>query len=264
MCNCVNNKYSASMSRFNIGLRFYYWEFYRDIEQLPDKEYRDGRIKSHSGYDVCDLYINKKYSSFGEEIKNYKHLDFTEYHQVVMFKAKAYLQTTRCKSTKSKSKQHLHYDIDKGTSLALENVLALILYTDYTILSSDFSSTFRFKYSYETLGRVKTRNRKYWWWSKILRETVELFGEYASGDGPGSNMTGPYYTGLSWEITMPSFSIRLCAPTSTTMQLPVAIKFGGDKGIVLQLNVNGVIDSSLRGFDCRWISRFKEEDERYY
>ena len=90
----------------------------------------------------------------------------------------------------------------------------------------------------------------------MLRETVELFGESAS------MMQQQFYTGMSYAMSMPSFSIRLCSPTSTSVQLPVAVKFGGGKGIILQLNCNTIISTPVRAFDCSFISRFKEEDER--
>eukprot|EP01084_Bolivina_argentea_P297768 513047_1 len=60
---------------------------------------------------------------------------------------------------------------------------------------------------------------------------------------------------------MPAFNIRLCAPTSTSMQITVAIKFSTERGIVLQFNNGG---SDLRGFDVSWISRYGYEDERVF
>merc|ERR1712154_678731 len=45
----------------------------------------------------------------------------------------------------------------------------------------------------------------------------------------------------------------------------VAVKFSGDKGIVIQLD-NPQTEQYwlLRGFNCSWISRYKEEDERLF
>ena len=65
-----------------------------------------------------------------------------------------------------------------------------------------------------------------------------------------------------------SFSIRLCAPTSTSVQLEVALKFSGEKGLIMQLNTSGMMtrnstSAALKGFDVSWLSHFKEEDERY-
>ena len=119
-----------------------------------------------------------------------------------------------------------------------------------------------------------------WWWSRRLRESVELFGQFARGYsgfeysqyGRGrqsylnGEMRGPYYTGMSFIMSVPSFLIRLCSPTSTSMVLAVACKFSGSAGIILQLNMKVEMSkfaAFIKGFDCSWISKFKEEDERY-
>merc|ERR1711933_101159 len=47
--------------------------------------------------------------------------------------------------------------------------------------------------------------------------------------------------------------------------MEVAIKFSGDQGIVIQLdNPNTPQYNKLRGFNCQWLSRYKEEDERLF
>ena len=116
--------------------------------------------------------------------------------------------------------------------------------------------------AYETLSQIKHRNSKYWHWAKHLRETVEIYGKIAKNE----DMNPPFYTGISCVMTMQSFSMRLCAPTSTSVCLAVAIKFGGDNGQILQLNTKDMLygnSTYLRGLDVSWISQFKEEDERY-
>ena len=69
---------------------------------------------------------------------------------------------------------------------------------------------------------------------------------------------------MSVVLNIPEFNIFLCSPTSTSKQIEVAIKFSGDHGIVIQLD-NPPNDQYqfLRGFNCSWLSRYKEEDERY-
>eukprot|EP01084_Bolivina_argentea_P109946 196399_1 len=51
---------NMSLLSFNIGLRFYYWDYYKTISQLDDDEQvvKNSNINNyndHSGYDVCDL-----------------------------------------------------------------------------------------------------------------------------------------------------------------------------------------------------------------
>ena len=250
----------VSSLSFSIGYRFYYWPFYQDLDVLPVNEYKEGKITDHSGYKVKDLYVQKKHGSFKDEIMNYTHLDIDEYN-VMMLKAKEYLDTETVKCITANTRYApKHYGIDDDSELRTDNLIALILYTDFTTLSSKFTASFRKISTFETLDSVKTRNRNYWWLSKILRETVELYGECRFIDG----LCGPFYCGMSYLMTVPSFAIRLCSPTSTSKQIQVATKFSGDSGVIIQFNTpekDGF--EYLKAFDCSFISRFKEEDERY-
>eukprot|EP01083_Nonionella_stella_P027791 76541_1 len=66
-------------------------------------------------------------------------------------------------------------------------------------------------------------------------------------------------------MSMPSFCMRLCSPTSTSKQIEVAMKFSGQNGIVLQMDNPGYMQHlSLHGFNASWISRYKTEDERLF
>eukprot|EP01084_Bolivina_argentea_P122946 217901_1 len=59
--------------------------------------------------------------------------------------------------------------------------------------------------------------------------------------------------------------MKLCAPTSTSIHIEVAIIFSGVDGIIIQLdNPHTTQHQWLRGFDVSWISRYKEEDERLF
>jgi len=50
----------------------------------------------------------------------------------------------------------LHYDIADDQVLGFNNLVSLIMYTDYTALSSTFSSTFRKKSPFETLKSISS------------------------------------------------------------------------------------------------------------
>ena len=258
------------------------------MKELPDDEQDQMTNIDHSGYDIADLYIPQKYGSFKEEIRNYKDIDFKQYEEEIKIKAKSYENTPIVKATKADLGQYngnkvprhgndaLHYDIPDGAVLGFNNLVSLIMYTDYTDLSSAFSSTFRKKSAFETLESVKKRNSDYYWFSKTLRETVEIFGQCSYGEWDAVNqpswdtnkhinkLLGSFYCGMSFVMNIPEFNIFLCSPTSTSKQIEVAIKFSGDKGIVIQLdNPETPQYEELRGFNCSWISRYKEEDERY-
>eukprot|EP01084_Bolivina_argentea_P248814 416283_1 len=153
----------------------------------------------------------------------------------------------------------LHYGIKRGEPLRFKNLVALILYTDFSELCTDFSSTFRKTTPYETLSCIKQRNREYYWMSRTIRETVERFGLESEIDDV------PFYTGISIVMTIPEFRMRLCAPTSTSTQIEVAIKFSGQEGMILQLHKpSSDYLNILTAFDCSWISQYKEEEEKLF
>ena len=63
---------------------------------------------------------------------------------------------------------------------------------------------------------------------------------------------------------MPSFAIKLFGPTSTTKQLAVATRFGGEDGIIIQFDNTKGSGQLVRGMDVSFISRYGgQEDERY-
>ena len=179
-----------------------------------------------------------------------------------MIKAHQYIITKYAKSITSDTyRTPQHYGIDQGSPLTIDNLLSIILYTDTTRLSSDFSGSFRKMHEYDTLSSIKKRNSKYWFWSKTLRETVELYAPIIK-----FTKEETFYTGISIAMNIPSFSIRLCSPTSTSVHIEVAVTFSGQTGLILQLSANKDITgpyNHLRTFDCSWISEFAEEDERY-
>ncbi len=240
-------------------MRFYYWKYYKTIKELPRKEQWSDNIVDHSNYDVCELYISRKYETLKEEISNYKYILFKQYMDKVVTKANIYMRADVVKEKKARwngTLRKLHYGIDEGDSLGFNNLLSLILYTDFSSLCKDFSSTFRKTKAYETLSSIKQRNREYYWMSRILRETVEMFGMYYPTDTKGIS----FYTGISLVMSIPEFKMRLCAPTSTSICIEVAVKFSGVDGMILELQKVGL--NQLSTFDCSWLSQYKEESER--
>ena len=136
------------------------------------------------------------------------------------------------------------------------HLMAVVLYTDFTELSSHFTATFRKNNPFETVEQVKKRNNKYWWWSKYLQETTEEYGVMYTD-------RSPFFTGMSWVMTVPEFNIILHSPTSTSIYLSVATKFCGEDGMILEFDNTKGEAIRVPWFDCSWISRYREEDEMY-
>eukprot|EP01083_Nonionella_stella_P092310 258376_1 len=62
---------------FSIGFRFYYWPFYKGINELTNQD--EYNVWDHSGYHINELFIEAKYASFKEEIAHYKHVSLKQY-----------------------------------------------------------------------------------------------------------------------------------------------------------------------------------------
>eukprot|EP01083_Nonionella_stella_P224151 798150_1 len=219
---------------FSIGFRFYYWPAYKGIKELTNQH--EQNICDHSGYHIDELFIEPKYATFKEEISHYKYVSLKQYGKIIV-KVKQYIQADVLKQTIAThyGTKHCSYDIKTHDPIHFDHLLALVLYTDYTELSSAFSSTFRKCDPFETITSVKQRNGVYYWMSRRLRECVEIFGQcrgYKRSDkrynkDKGTELLGPFYCGMSAVMSMPSFSMRLCSPTSTSKQIEVAMKFSG-------------------------------------
>ena len=285
-CNGLGT-YAAQLQAhptFAVGYRFYYWEFYKDIKEIPNDEIQPQNIDDHLGYDICDLYVCPKYSSFKEELCNYDGDFKDQYENKIKTKVQYWLRSKKMKIQQKKMMNRnfyirildlLHYGhLEKNyheLALKFDNVLALVLYCDYSELCTRFSKSFRKQNVFETLTSVKSRNSKYFWFSKSLRETVELFGNngYYKKEKDdilerGDDACGPFYCGMNQLMVMNSFCIRLSSPTSTSRQMSVAMKFGGDDGIIIQFkNDIDFVNEYLCGFRCT-LSDYVEESETLF
>eukprot|EP01084_Bolivina_argentea_P261910 442778_1 len=274
-----------SVTSFSIGLRFYYWDYYKTIKQLgSDEDWWKYNFNDHSGYAVHDLFITPRYNSFKEEISNYRYISFKEYADLVVVKVNIYMISKMAKQScvphdpmyrDSVIPYRKHYGKKEGDPMMFSYLLALVLHCDFSDLCTDFNTTFRKVSRFEALGSVKSRHQMYYWFAKYLREVVECYGRCSYGDSRGNfvdqetgydnNISGPFYTGMSVVLKMSGFNMRLCSPTSVSMHIEVATKFAGREGMILQLNNSSAATYRyLRGFDVSWISVYKEENERLF
>ena len=67
---------------------------------------------------------------------------------------------------------------------------------------------------------------------------------------------------MSKKMLIPEIMIRLNGPTSSTKQIEVATRFGGDTGCIIQLDNNSYQQNHLlRCIDLGWTANYSEEDE---
>ena len=241
---------------------FFYWPWYKNGQQTAD----GNNIKDYGGYQIKSLYVTAKFSSLKEEI--YAQQSQKVEWESVMLKAEGYIQTYKAKQIRAQDEEmELHYGIEKDTDLSIQNIIAIILYCNYSELCTVFSETFR-AMNAESLKVIRDKHRHFWWWAKILRETVEYFGNNRYGRYYGQQFRaeiGPFYCGVNALLVMPEFNIGLCSPTSTSKQREIGLQFAGEKGALIQFNNNGDSNAAnLRSFDCSWISQHSNEDERLF
>eukprot|EP01083_Nonionella_stella_P308543 1089089_1 len=249
---------------FSIGYRFYYhhWSKFKSALNMTHTPMNDdpNDLQSHS--------IKAKYKSLQDEILNntISHLPKIEFN-VSLVKANKYLETRKAKQMVC-ILDEFGYGFKKGDTIRRSHLLSIILYCQYTKLQRELTTTFRKNEEYECIESVIQRHREFAIWSRLLREAVEIFGEcggYASQSQHGETMfpgRGPFYCGMSRVVVMQQFDIALFGPTSTSKCVEVATRFGGDDGIVIQLNNNGENDNIwLKSFSCAWLSCHSAEEE---
>lgn len=268
--------YNHSSNTLNIGIRWYYWKYYKRLSTENDSNRRkiknldDQNINKHLGYDYKDLYVPKKYESFKTEILT--HIAIPDYNDLILLKAQMYKDTQMAKQIWANDMdQFLHYGIIKGQTPSMAHLMSLIIYCDFPQFTKEFISTFSRKTKYESLHSIKQRNREFCWMSRMLRETVEYYGhsnrkfyhEYTWK----REEQGPFWCVYN-DKYVPGFNMRISSPLSTSKCMDVAINFingMSDNGLLLQLNNNGhTWGKMLTMFDCSWISKYKSDDERVY
>ena len=115
--------YLVQSTSFAIGYTFYYWGHYQGMTTFEHNEINN--LHDHSGYTPKDLVIERKYSTFKEEIYNYKHISIDDYMKIIVPKIESYIKTNAVKETVAEEafptnhKYHasyvkLNYDINTG------------------------------------------------------------------------------------------------------------------------------------------------------
>eukprot|EP01084_Bolivina_argentea_P279156 477211_1 len=257
--------YQSKLSEktFSVGYRFYYWEYYRRKNEFNSTKMQNQN--DHLGYKPFELFVEAKYDNLKDEIygNNIKTLHSYQL-KISIHKATKYFHSEKSRKIQSgvRGEEEYKYNIKRETPISVSHLLSICLYCDWNELCTAFSSTFRKIKPYEPISEVMARNREFANFSRILRETVEIFG-CADFSLDGRIVKGPFYCGISHQMVLPEISMRLNGPTSTSKQIEVAQTFGGDDGMVIQLNNtnSGHGNEWLRSFGTAWISNYVSEDE---
>eukprot|EP01084_Bolivina_argentea_P269000 457044_1 len=254
--NKIEKIATSNTANYSFGYRYNYWW----------KKRKEKKRKRRKRQRPQEPEYKAKYSSIKEEVISNeifcidKNVYDSAYIKVISLMETSQ-QIRKIKSNLTHGNDNMFkYKIENEQPLNANNILSVVLYTDYDTLSYNLTKTFRSISTHDTYEDMKNRNREYFNWCKALCETVTCFGTKVND----SNIKS-YYHGTSFmyfDQVMFSFN----SPTSTTTKLQIATIFAKNNGIILELSkYNDVFKhSDTRYFNCSLISAFAYEEERLF
>eukprot|EP01084_Bolivina_argentea_P249395 417473_1 len=234
-----NDQMQQSTNEYSFGKRYDYWNKYGSNTLKPKYSTIKEEIISNQIF-CLDLIV------FDNALQKAMNLMTCSYA----------IKMIKCTFSASKYR----YDVEPNMKLGINNILSVILYTDYDSLSYKFSCTFRQIKPNETYIDLRNKNKEYGNWCKCLTETVNCYGTEIE-----KTNINTFYHGVSF-MYFKEFIAKFNSPTSTTSKLQIAMIFTNIDGIILELNKysDGTYYSNLRYFNCSLLSRFPYEDERLF
>ena len=264
-------------SLYSPGKRYFYWEYYRNLEDLRNKVCR-GIWEENIGYTLGEWFVERKYENLKEELLSNLLVRFSLQHfDNTMSKAteKWRAWNKSCGQIRCNRSYWKKYGIEPDDTISLEHMVSILCYTNFSTQCYALSATYRKIHEYESDKDMKARHREYWNWAKLLRETVECFG-ISMDESP----VHTFYHGVSDTLIFDSTSIRLCGPVSMTggslhlyvhnlcrnknkmhIDFKIACSIFGAKGLVINIKKS---TKFLPYFDCRYWSDFTSEDEKLF
>eukprot|EP01083_Nonionella_stella_P119977 359050_1 len=282
------NKYTldTDLMEYSYGFRYFYWKWYANNLDINDYAHPAGgsadidlqRPPNGAGVRLKEWYITPKYKSFKDElINNAICVISLSKWQMLEIKAKDHFKTDfvrqfKCPRTISAA----CYDMKYGQKMSIDHLISLMTYCNFGELAKAFTATFR-RNKNETNMALKKRHRHFYYLGRLLRECCECFGmanRWLTNDGYRNEIMKVYH-GINNHFVFDSITAFIKGPTSTTTDYAVAVKFGGVKGMIVQLSVevpNWVLKfnegeeakTRLSCFDMQWISDFPNESEIFF
>ena len=246
-----NNKFITNITNFHtydVGNEFdYYGYFYKDNELVLPIRAKYLTLKEELlNNDICWISINQWNDIYSKSkyllniIKKY----YTKY-----FSAKKHCvqRIDKC-------------DIRSGQLISLDNILSVILYTDFDNLCYQFRKTFR---KFDDNGKkiadkiVQQKHSEFGNWARILKETIACFGHCCDYNKPS-------YHGLDKTFVFDKHIIRIFLPFSTSLYYNVAKNFSHNIGMIIEFNIDKTSsrdDSFQYGLSVEFFSKYKHEKE---
>ena len=217
-------------------------------------------------------WVSPHYDSIKEEAVQSGLITAAKFEKNVVQKAERYLKSKKCRKMKSYrwNEQCYHFGVAAGSPLSAKHLHSLFLYTDFTEFCTEFSRSFRGKTDDEPIEVVVSRNSKFYYTAKALRELITLFGSCGRGMFDVAQQkyvrgeSGPFFCGLNCVLNVPQFAVSFQCPLSTTKTKAIALRFAGERGMVMVMNNKGDGCDREMFMNAKWLSAFPEEDERLF
>eukprot|EP01083_Nonionella_stella_P262781 893234_1 len=285
-----NHKFKSDLPElvhvYDHGIRYFYWPYYEDKVEMNDVALRrgDGGFidkgfrEANKGCSVKEWYIDKKYPNLKVELlqNTICRLSEPKQYELLREQANKHRQTLVVKAMVSRGRDV--YNIEDGMPITVEHLIAMMAYCNKDALQAQFSETFRRRENENNCSMIQ-RHKNYANFGRLLREFVECFGQ----NGIGNRTVGEQqlFHGISSETQFGSVMTRLKGPVSATSDFCIALRFAGQKGLILQfsLSIRWIIptkedeygtmfykpvDNRCAFLDCHWLSDYPEEQERFF
>ena len=233
---------------FSCGFSFFYWPWFdKEVVRKGDE---------YDFYTSRQLFIKSgKYKNMKAEIiLNDNEVGPKIWNENVVNKAEEYINTKKVKSLRFKRNSwNKYFGINNGAIITIEHLKSLILYTDFSKLSTNFTKTFRKLYESEALESVKSRNANYYNMARLLIETVQRFGYY----GRNSAAFEDVYCSMDCKLIMGSFRIKFRGPLSTSIHIEIAQNFAKRRSYF------GLSHWNEKRFNVSWLSGYRRNKKGY-
>eukprot|EP01084_Bolivina_argentea_P123988 219713_1 len=242
-------------------------ELTKKASQISATQYSFGfPFKYYQRFRHGRWFIRNKYDNIKDELLNnsLQKISLNEYNNQ-LDSAKAFLQ---CNQIKGLECSHIDWPgepqqsdtgITNKSPITVPHILSLLLYCNFSLLCTTFSSTFRRIRKDEHDEQVKGRNSEYRNWSRLLLEAIHLYGTSLVRNTFGKCV----FHGVSMVMVFENMNQNMNGPFSTTSQIQVALQFASERGLVLTLSRSSGVDR-YKYFDCAGISDYSGESEKLF
>lgn len=207
-----------------------------------------GRMDPAKDYVGCK-YENLKKELIEDSVKNF---DIDKWNLLISNSSEL-AKKDYCKNLKAK-RTNYGWNTQPGKSISIARIVAIQLYTNYDSLQLKLCETYRKDINYKK--KQKQEHSRFAHWAKLLRSTVDLFGEPMT-------TKHKFFRGLSGDKYVFSlFSTDFNAPCSTTTKPGVAWSFAVN-GIVVQIEKPEWRDGA-RFMSVKMFSAYKTEEEHLF